>query len=254
MDELPEPDPDGGPVGRMIDPETGKPRKFAYTPNLVVVDGGQPQVAAAQRALDELGIDDIALVGLAKRLEEVWRPGLADPVILPRSSEGLYLLQRVRDEAHRFAITYHRAKRSKSMTRSALEGIPGLGSTRRAALLRHFGSVKRVRAATVDELAEVDGIGRSTAELVHAALAGKGRSREHPGPAPEQQPLELLCSPAVGSRRSTAAKCLEDLGWFVIDNLPPGLARHHGRTRYPKRRRDHQDRGSGRRPQSGFHV
>jgi excinuclease ABC subunit C len=174
MDELPEPDPDGGPVGRLIDPETGKPRKFAYTPNLVVVDGGQPQVAAAQRALDDLGIEDIALVGLAKRLEEVWRPGVADPVILPRSSEGLYLLQRVRDEAHRFAITYHRAKRSKSMTRSALEGIPGLGSTRRAALLRHFGSVKRVRAATVDELAEVDGIGRSTAELVHAALAGKG--------------------------------------------------------------------------------
>jgi excinuclease ABC subunit C len=174
MDQLPEDDPHGGPAGRIIDPETGRPRKFAYTPNLVVVDGGQPQVAAAKRALDELGIDDIALVGLAKRLEEVWRPGVADPVILPRSSEGLYLLQRVRDEAHRFAITYHRAKRSTSMTRSALEGIPGLGSTRRAALLRHFGSVKRVRAATVDELAEVDGIGRSTAELVHAALAGKG--------------------------------------------------------------------------------
>jgi excinuclease ABC subunit C len=178
MDELPEDDDDprGSAVGRIIDPETGRPRKFAYTPNLVVVDGGQPQVAAAQRALDDLGIDDIALVGLAKRLEEVWRPGVADPVILPRSSEGLYLLQRIRDEAHRFAITYHRAKRSKSMTRSALEGIPGLGSTRRAALLRHFGSVKRVRLATVDELAEVEGIGRGTAELVHAALAGKGVS------------------------------------------------------------------------------
>jgi excinuclease ABC subunit C len=174
MDELPEPDesdPHGG-VRTMIDPDTGRPRKFAYTPNLVVVDGGQPQVTAAKRALDELGIDDIALVGLAKRLEEVWRPGDPDPVILPRSSEGLYLLQRVRDEAHRFAISYHRAKRSASMTRSALEGIPGLGSTRRAALLRHFGSVKRVRAATVDELAEVTGIGRGTAELVHAALAG----------------------------------------------------------------------------------
>jgi excinuclease ABC subunit C len=176
MDELPEDDNEDprGTVGRIIDPETGRPRKFAYTPNLVVVDGGQPQVAAAKRALDDLGIDDIALVGLAKRLEEVWRPGLPDPVILPRSSEGLYLLQRIRDEAHRFAITYHRAKRSKSMTRSALEGIPGLGSTRRAALLRHFGSVKRVRLATVDELAEVEGIGRGTAELVHAALAGKG--------------------------------------------------------------------------------
>jgi excinuclease ABC subunit C len=161
----------GSSVGRAIDPDTGRPRKFAYTPNLVVVDGGPPQVAAAKRALEELGIDDIALVGLAKRLEEVWRPGDADPVILPRSSEGLYLLQRVRDEAHRFAISYHRSKRSKSMTRSALEGIPGLGSTRRTALLRHFGSVKRLRAATVDELAEVAGVGRLTAQLVHQALA-----------------------------------------------------------------------------------
>ena len=176
MDELSDADPDDDglarSIGRAIDPDTGRPRKFAYTPNLVVVDGGPPQVAAAQRALDDLGIDDIALVGLAKRLEEVWRPAVADPVILPRSSEGLYLLQRVRDEAHRFAISYHRAKRSKSMTRSALEGIPGLGSTRRAALLRHFGSVKRLRAATVDELAEVTGVGRHTAELVHSALAG----------------------------------------------------------------------------------
>jgi excinuclease ABC subunit C len=164
-------------VGRALDPETGLLRKFSYTPNLVVVDGGPPQVAAAKRALDELGITDIALVGLAKRLEEVWRPGEADPVILPRSSEGLYLLQRVRDEAHRFAITYHRAKRSKSMTRSALEGIPGLGATRRAALLRHFGSVKRVRAASVDQLAEVEGIGRHTAQLVHGALATGGTKR-----------------------------------------------------------------------------
>jgi len=153
-----------------IDPATGKPRKFAYAPNLVVVDGGPPQVAAAQRALDELGIDDIALVGLAKRLEEVWKPGELDPVIMPRTSEGLYLLQRVRDEAHRFAIAYHRAKRSKSMTRSVLEGIPGLGSTRRAALLKHFGSVKRLRAASLDEVAEVPGFGRRTAELVVAAL------------------------------------------------------------------------------------
>jgi excinuclease ABC subunit C len=175
MDESPDADEldiRGSSVGRAIDPDTGRPRKFAYTPNLVVVDGGPPQVAAAKRALDELGIDDVPLVGLAKRLEEVWRPGDADPIILPRSSEGLYLLQRVRDEAHRFAITYHRAKRSKSMTRSALEGIPGLGSTRQAALLRHFGSVKRLRAATLDELAEVSGIGPLTAQLVHTALAG----------------------------------------------------------------------------------
>ncbi|MDQ1486368.1 MAG: excinuclease subunit [Actinomycetota bacterium] len=161
-------------IALAIDPVTGKPRKFAYAPNLIVVDGGPPQVAAAQRALHELGIDDIALVGLAKRLEEVWRPGDPEPVILPRSSEGLYLLQRVRDEAHRFAISYHRSKRSKSMTRSALEGIPGLGETRRKALLRHFGSVKQVRAATVDELAAVPGVGRQTAEAVHATLAGGG--------------------------------------------------------------------------------
>jgi len=160
----------GHAVGRGLDPDTGKPRKFAYAPSLVVVDGGPPQVAAAQRALDDLGIDDIALVGLAKRLEEVWRPGDPDPVILPRSSEGLYLLQRVRDEAHRFAISYHRAKRSKSMTRSALEGIPGLGATRRAALLRHFGSVKRLRAATLDDIAAAPGIGRHLAQVVVIAL------------------------------------------------------------------------------------
>jgi excinuclease ABC subunit C len=168
-----------------VDPVTGKPRKFAYPPNLVVVDGGPPQVAAAQRALDDLGVDDVALVGLAKRLEEVWKPGEPDPVIMPRTSEGLYLLQRVRDEAHRFAIAYHRAKRSKSMTRSALEGIPGLGASRRAALLKHFGSVKRLRAASLDEVAEVPGFGRRTAELVVAALH---KSDARPGAAEEGSP------------------------------------------------------------------
>jgi excinuclease ABC subunit C len=158
----------GSPPG--IDPETGRPRRFAYPPNLVVVDGGAPQVAAAQAALDELGIDDVALVGLAKRLEEVWVPDAEDPVILPRTSEGLYLLQRVRDEAHRFAIAYHRQKRSKTMTASALDGIAGLGETRRKALLRHFGSLKRLKAATVEEVLEVPGIGRRTAEAVLAAV------------------------------------------------------------------------------------
>jgi excinuclease ABC subunit C len=157
-------------VTANIDPETGRARKFAYAPSLVVVDGGPPQVAAAQRALDDLGIDDIALVGLAKRLEEIWKPAVRDPVILPRASEGLYLLQRVRDEAHRFAISYHRAKRSKSMTKSSLQGIQGLGATRRAALLRHFGSVKRLRAATREEIAAVPGIGPHTAKVVVAAL------------------------------------------------------------------------------------
>jgi excinuclease ABC subunit C len=155
-----------------IDPATGKPRRFAYPPQLVVVDGGAPQVAAAQRALDELGIDDVALCGLAKRLEEVWLPGEDAPVILPRTSEGLYLLQRVRDEAHRFAISFHRKKRSKSMVESALDDIAGLGEGRRKSLLRHFGSLKRLKAASVEDVMEVPGIGRRTAESVVLALAG----------------------------------------------------------------------------------
>src|SRR5690606_3250231 len=156
-----------------IDPETGKPRKFAYPPNLVVVDGAGPQAAAAQRALDELGIDDVAVAGLAKRLEEVWLPGDDQPVILPRSSEGLYLLQRVRDEAHRFAITYHRAKRSKSVKESALDGVPGLGPARRQALLKHFGSVKKLREATAEQIREVPGIGPATAEVIVSTLKGE---------------------------------------------------------------------------------
>ena len=119
--------------------------KFAYPPNLVVVDGGGPQVAAAQQALEALGVDDVAVCGLAKRMEEVWLPGCADPVVLSRTSEALYLLQRVRDEAHRFAITYHRQKRSRTMVASALDDVPGLGEARRRALLRHFGSLKRLR-------------------------------------------------------------------------------------------------------------
>ncbi|WP_220183022.1 excinuclease ABC subunit UvrC [Sphaerisporangium album] len=157
-----------------IDPETGRPRRFAYPPNLVVVDGGPAQVAAARRALDELGVDDVAVSGLAKRLEEVWLPGDDQPVILPRSSEGLYLLQRVRDEAHRFAITYHRSKRAKSLKESALDDIRGLGAARKQALLKRFGSVKRLRGATVDEIREVPGIGLSTAEAIVAALKGEG--------------------------------------------------------------------------------
>jgi excinuclease ABC subunit C len=131
-------------------------------------------VNAARAALDRLGIDDVALVGLAKRLEEVWLPGQDHPVILPRTSEGLYLLQRVRDEAHRFAITFHRQRRSKAMTASALDGIPGLGETRRKALLRHFGSVKKVRAASVEELRGVSGIGPALAATIAAELASEG--------------------------------------------------------------------------------
>jgi excinuclease ABC subunit C len=161
-------EPAATPVG--IDPATGRPKKFAYAPNLVVVDGGAPQVAAAQAVLEDMGLDEIALVGLAKRLEEVWLPGERYPTILPRTSEGLYLLQRVRDEAHRFAITYHREKRSRAMTTSALDGIPGLGESRRKALLRRFGSLKRIRAADAGEIAEVPGIGSQTARAIVAAL------------------------------------------------------------------------------------
>ncbi|NAZ75754.1 excinuclease ABC subunit UvrC [Kineococcus sp. T13] len=165
----------GGDVPAGIDPETGRPRRFAYAPNLVVVDGGQPQVEAAARALADAGVVDVALCGLAKRLEEVWLPGEAHPVVLPRTSQGLFLLQRVRDEAHRFAITYHRSKRSKAMTTSALDGVPGLGQARKSALLKHFGSVKRLRAATEEEVAAVPGMGPRTARAVVEALAGAER-------------------------------------------------------------------------------
>jgi excinuclease ABC subunit C len=149
----------------------GKPSKFAYPPQLIVVDGGQPQVNAAQRALDELGIKDIALCGLAKRLEEVWMPGSKDPLILPRSSEGLYLLQRIRDEAHRFAITFHRSRRSKVMLESVLDQIPQLGSARRASLLERFGSVAAIRKATVEDIAATPGIGSKIALIIESHLS-----------------------------------------------------------------------------------
>jgi excinuclease ABC subunit C len=186
VDAVTDDDPSG--VAAAIDPETGRARRFAYPPNLVVVDGGAPQVAAAQRALDALGIDDVALCGLAKRLEEVWLPGNPHPVVLPRASEGLYLLQRVRDEAHRFAIALHRTRRSKSMTTSALDGVPGLGETRRKALLRHFGSIKRLSAATAEEITVVAGIGPRTAEAIVLALA----SREPATPAVNTATGEIL--------------------------------------------------------------
>ena len=156
--------------------DDAKPRKFAYPPNLFVVDGGAPQAHAAAAVLDELGVTDVAIVGLAKRLEEVWIPGDDEPVILPRNSEALFLLQRVRDEAHRFAITFHRSKRSKRMTASALDGIPGLGASRRTALVTHFGSVANLKTATVEEIAEVPGIGVSTARSVRDALNDDGQA------------------------------------------------------------------------------
>jgi excinuclease ABC subunit C len=159
---------ESGPM--LVDPETGRPRKFAYAPGLVVVDGGPPQVAAAQAAMRELGVVDIPVCGLAKRLEEVWLPDQDDPVIMARSSEGLYLLQRVRDEAHRFAITHHRSRRSRSMVESLLDDVPGLGEVRRKTLVKHFGSLKKLRAAEVDEIAQVPGIGPRTAAAIKDAV------------------------------------------------------------------------------------
>ncbi len=155
-------------------------RKFAYPPSLLVIDGGAGQVDAAIRALADLGITDIAVCGLAKRLEEVWLPGEDSPVIMPRSSEGLYLLQRVRDEAHRFAITYHRAKRTAAQRASQLDGLPGLGPARKAALLKHFGSVRKLREASAEQIAEVEGFGSRLAEMVSVALQTEGGSDDQP--------------------------------------------------------------------------
>jgi excinuclease ABC subunit C len=155
------------------------PKKFSYPPNLVVVDGGPLQADAAARALAGLGIDDVAVCGLAKRLEEVWLPGEEYPVILPRSSEGLYMLQRVRDEAHRFAIAYHRQKRGKAATSSALDDVPGLGPARRKTLLKHFGSVRKLSAASVEEIAAVPGIGPRLAATVSAALHASQSGGHH---------------------------------------------------------------------------
>src|SRR6202030_984001 len=154
-DQGPDQDQDPDPAERLV---VSPQKKFAYPPNLVVVDGGAGQVAAAAGALAALGIDDVSVCGLAKRLEEVWLPGQDHPVIMSRSSEGLYLLQRVRDEAHRLAITYHPAKRSKALVVSELDGVPGLGPARRATLLRHFGSVRKIAGATEGELAEIPGV------------------------------------------------------------------------------------------------
>ena len=165
---------------KVLSPE-GKSRKFAYPPNLYVVDGGAPQVNAASAVLEDLGVTDVAVIGLAKRLEEVWVPSEPDPIILPRNSEGLYLLQRVRDEAHRFAINYHRSKRSKRMTASALDSVPGLGEHRRKALVTHFGSLARLREATVDEITSVPGIGVATATAVLDALRGDAAGSDDAG-------------------------------------------------------------------------
>ncbi|OFO12863.1 excinuclease ABC subunit C [Corynebacterium sp. HMSC22B11] len=145
-------------------------RAFAYPPQLFIVDGGPPQVNAAQKVLDELGVNDVTLVGIAKRLEELWLPEDPYPVIIPRDSDALYLVQHIRDEAHRFAINFHRQQRSKRMRTSVLDEVPGLGPKRRQELVKHFGSVAKVRAATVEEIAEVPGFGPALAEKVHEAV------------------------------------------------------------------------------------
>ncbi|MFL0285357.1 excinuclease ABC subunit UvrC [Mycobacterium sp. SMC-21] len=172
-----------------------RPKRFAYPPNLFVVDGGAPQVNAAAAVLDELGVTDVAVIGLAKRLEEVWVPEQPDPLIMPRNSEGLYLLQRVRDEAHRFAITYHRSKRSKRMTASVLDAIPGLGEHRRKALVTHFGSVARLKEAGVDELTAVPGIGAATAQAVVDALRSDS-------PGPDSPPEPGAAPTVIGNDRT----------------------------------------------------
>jgi len=159
----------------------GRLSKFSYPPQLIVVDGGAPQVAAAARALEELGVSDIALCGLAKRLEEVWLPHSKDPLILPRTSEGMYLLQRIRDEAHRFAITFHRSRRSKVMLESVLDEIEQLGHIRRAALLDRFGSVSAIRKASVEEIAATPGIGEKIASIIYNHLSQMGESAINAG-------------------------------------------------------------------------
>ncbi|MQM26845.1 excinuclease ABC subunit UvrC [Glycomyces albidus] len=158
--------PAGSPLEEGDEPRRG----FHYPPQLLVVDGGQPQVAAAEQVFAELGIDTINLAGLAKRLEEIWLPGEDFPVILSRTSEALYLMQRVRDEAHRFAISLHRSRRRKKMTASALDPVPGLGESKKKALLREFGSVKRIREAELSDLEAVPGIGPKLAEALQTHL------------------------------------------------------------------------------------
>lgn len=179
----------------IADTTTPAPRaKFAYPPNLVVVDGGKPQVNAASRALAELGVDDVYVVGLAKRLEEVWLPDSDFPVILPRSSQGLYMLQRIRDEAHRFAISFHRQKRGKAMTVSALDSVPGLGESKRKALLAQFGSVRKIKAATAEELMAARGIGPALAASIvtHFSAGGAGGEADDAMPAINMTTGEVL--------------------------------------------------------------
>lgn len=153
--------------------ESERSRRFAYPPNLVVIDGGKGQLNRAAEVMDDLGIQGVTVVSLAKRMEEVFVPGHSDPIRIPRGADALYLLQQIRDEAHRFALTYHRLKRGKKMTTSALDGIPGLGETRRKELMKRFGSVKRMREASLEDLESVPRLPRSVAAALYDSLHGE---------------------------------------------------------------------------------
>ena len=170
---------------RATPTEEGSPSRFAYPPALLVIDGGPSQVAAAEAAVRLAEVPGVTVIGLAKRLEEVWLANTPDPLILPRGSQGLYLLQRLRDEAHRVAITHQRRKRGKRSTRSQLEEVPGLGPHRIRELLRHFGSVRSLREASVEEIASVSGIGPVTASAIHDTL-GRGTGRIGPDSASDK--------------------------------------------------------------------
>ncbi len=156
---------------RALEAEEGVAEELRWRlPDLVVIDGGLGQVNVARGVLDELGLHDMPVIGLAKEREEVWLPAAASPLVLAANSQALYMLQRLRDEAHRFAITYHRKLRAKAQVRSVLDEVPGIGPARKRALLRVFGSAKQMRSATIDEIASVPGISRSLAEIIHSAL------------------------------------------------------------------------------------
>ncbi len=192
-----------------------KGKRFAYPPNLLLVDGGKGQLGVAVRVLEDLGLEDISVASLAKKFEEVYVPGDPEPIRIPRDSEALYLLQQVRDEAHRFAITYHRQLRGKKMTRSVLDDVPGLGPTRRARLLKEFGSVKKLRELTEPEIVAIPWLPEATGRALYAQLHGTPMSAAG---------LDVTVITGMsGAGRSAAADVLEDLGFFVIDNLPPEL-------------------------------
>ena len=210
-------------------PAAGRPRRFAYRPNLIVVDGGKGQLGVAERVVRELGLgDEVELASLAKQFEEVYRPGSPDPVRLRRGSDALYLLQRLRDEAHRFAITFHRERRGKRMTRSILDDIPGLGPARKARLVKELGGVNAVRAAPLEELLSrswlPDDVGLAVFEATHN-IGGEQRCRAQCCRAQGWRAMSefVVVTGMSGAGRSTAAAALEDVGWFVIDNLPAGL-------------------------------